>query len=307
MNWAIAATWSNAREGVVAGAAVLAAGGSALDAAEAAARVCESDPGNQTVGRFGLPNAEGVVECDAAVMDGRDLSMGCVMGLAQIEHAVSVARLVMGTPHTVLCGEGAYKFARAQGFAPVVMTDDKGAATYEKEYALRLKNGTLGLPTHDTVGVIAMDREGNIAAATSTSGLFFKMPGRVGDTPLPGCGFFADNEKGAAVATGVGEDIMRGVICDRVVQLMAGGMSPQKAAEVTVLQLHNRRAKAGHEVGHINVLCMNVQGEFGGASNRGGGFSFFNQKGDLPLNEEKRHPLPNLIGEAYRPFVEIGV
>jgi len=305
MKWAMAGTWVFSIKGLEVAAKMLDAGEHRLDALEQAIRVVEDDPTVESVGSFALPNADGIIECDAALMDGADLSFGGVASLSGIAHAVSVARAVMASPHTMMVGQGAYQFARQRGFAPAAMLSDERKQQWQAEYEKRKAGGTLGLDTHDTIGYVVRDASGHLAAGTSTSGLFFKLPGRVGDSPLPGCGLFADDERGAAVATGVGEDIMRGVVCERVVTLLEQGMPPQQAAEQVIYNLHRRRAGAGYTVGNLSLICMNTKGEIGAATTREGGFPMsYAVDGDI---EERLYQPVIGTDKSPQPYVKTGV
>ncbi len=209
----------------------LQAGGSALDAVEAAVRVMEDDP-IFDAGTGSVLTSTGIVELDAALMDGRTLRYGAVAGLRRIRNPITLARHVLAGPATMLVGVGAEEFAVSVGM-PFCANDD---LIVERERQLWLewkaKGATPPLPSsgHDTVGAIALDRDGNLVAANSTGGTPFKLPGRVGDTPLIGCGLYATS-LGAAVCTGWGEAITRVALARRVVELLEAGLDPQAAAE----------------------------------------------------------------------------
>lgn len=264
--WAVVATWRFSLPGVELCAPLLSAGGSAFDAAEQAARMVEDDPDVTTVGSFSFPNAMGEIELDAGFMRGRDLALGCVLGLQGYANPVSVARKVMeACPHTVLIGRGAEDFAAAHGFPRAILVNDAMRAAWDKKRREAQKPSG-----HDTVGVAALDTAGEVAAATSTSGLAMKLRGRVGDSALVGSGLYADSDVGAAAATGVVEDIMRGCTSFVAMELMRGGMHPQQAAEEAVRRTHRRIARHRGDVGNIAVVCMNRAGQFGGAANHEG-------------------------------------
>ena len=211
----------------------LAAGGSALDAAEAGVRVTEADPEVRTVGLGGYPDRDGIVTLDAAIMDGAG-DCGSVAALQDILHPISVARRVMTeTPHVMLVGAGARQFAVAQGFPTVNLLTDAAKADYEKW----LKSGTnyrppINIENHDTIGLLALDTQGRLAAACTTSGASYKYHGRVGDSPLIGAGLYADNEVGAATATGWGEAVIRACGSFLVVELMRQGHEPTEACRI---------------------------------------------------------------------------
>jgi N4-(beta-N-acetylglucosaminyl)-L-asparaginase len=272
---AVVSTWDfGAAANAQAWAARL-AGGSALDMAEAGARVPEADPTNHSVGLGGYPDRDGHVTLDAVVMDHAG-NVGAVAGLEDIVHAVSVARAVMEkTPHTMLVGAGARSFALDQGFeAATLLTPEAEAAWREwlttADYAPRANSentdwrstpGSAG--NHDTIGILAMDAGGRLGGACTTSGLAFKMRGRVGDSPIVGAGLYVDQEVGAATATGVGEDVVRVCGSHAVVEAMRAGAAPTDACRQVLERLVRLRgaALAEHQVG---LLAMDRQGRVGG-------------------------------------------
>ncbi len=203
---------------------LLAGGASALDAVEAAVRAMEDDEAFNA-GRGSVLNAAGEVEMDAGVMDGATRLPGAVTLIRHFRHPITLARLVMTrTPHHILGGEGAEAFAREMGCQPVpndFFITERRLAQYRKR---------LQTETADTVGAVALDAAGNVAAANSTGGVNFKLPGRVGDSPLPGAGFFADNRFGAVATTGQGEHILRSGLSFLIMRLLAQGLSAQEAA-----------------------------------------------------------------------------
>lgn len=250
------------RRGVIAAAkagwAVLQKGGSALDAVEAAVRVMEEDPVFDA-GRGSFPNQAGEIEMDAILMDGATLNNGAVAAIQHVTHPISVARLVMErTPHTLMVGAGAEAFARSMG-VPLVPTEALLVARDDNPPSA--SGSGLCLPLQDTVGALALDAQGHLAAATSTGGMRDKMPGRVGDSPIIGCGAYADDRLGAASATGRGEDIMKVILSKSACDLMASGVAPQQAAEAMIQYLAQRVNGQG------GIILMNPQGEVGCAYN----------------------------------------
>ena len=214
---------------------VLAAGGSALDAAEAGVKITESDPEVRTVGLGGYPDRDGIVTLDAAIMDGAG-DCGSVAALEDILHPISVARRVMTeTPHVMLVGAGARQFAVAQGFETTDLLTEKSREDYQKWLK---EDGSyrppINVENHDTIGLLALDKEGRIAAACTTSGASYKYHGRVGDSPIVGAGLYADNEVGAATATGWGEAVIRACGSFLVVELMRQGHGPTEACKLAV-------------------------------------------------------------------------
>jgi len=234
------------------GWALLQQGSSALDAAEAAVKVLEDDA-TFDAGRGSFANLNGEVEMDALIMDGATLASGAIAAIQRVRHPVSIARMVMEkTPHSLVVGAGAEAFARAMK-VPVT----------PPEYLLPPR-GPAKPAAHDTVGVIALDARGSLAVATSTGGIPDKMPGRVGDTPQVGCGAYADNQAGAAAATGKGEDLMKLVISKLACDLMAGGLSAQAAADAALHRLEQRVQ------GYGGLITMSPDGEVGFAYNTPG-------------------------------------
>lgn len=261
--WLVIATWKFSFAPVKDAAKVLRRGGPALDAAELVARRCEDDPEEPSVGFAGWPNLHGEVELDAAVMDGRTMRVGAVAGIRGFRHPVSIARKVLAdTEYNLLVGSGAELFALDQGFKKEILFTKESIADWHR----RLKNRRLN-DGHDTIGCCCLDLRGDLAAANSTSGLALKHPGRVGDSPIPGAGFYADNEVAAAAATGVGEEIARCCLSYKAVELIRRGMDPQTAAETAVRTGHRRLAKHRRKIGNMALVCCDRRGNFGAAAN----------------------------------------
>lgn len=270
MSWVVIATWNFSLPGIEAAGNMLKDNGYCMDAVEKVAKMVEDDPEVDTVGFGGFPNIIGEVELDAAFMDGRDMSIGAVAGLKGFRHPVSVARKVMtDTPHNFLVGQGAEDFAMTNGFQRAVMVTDKMRQAWEKRRA-ELEKGNPGELGHDTVGIVALDTNGDMASATSTSGMAMKLRGRVGDSPLVGSGFYVDNDIGGASCTGVGEDIMKCCTAFHVVELMRQGYTPQNAAEEAVRRTHSRLARANKNPGNMAIVCADNKGNFGAAANHEG-------------------------------------
>lgn len=266
--WSTIATWQFSMEAVEEAARILQEGGTAEDAAEQGIRVVESDENVNSVGRGGLLNAEGNLELDAAFMNGSTLRVGAVGAVQHFEHPVSIARAVMEkSRHNFLVGEGAESFAESLGMERASrnrLVTAAAALEHEKNLKNRKPAG------HDTIGLLALDEKGTIVSATSTSGWSMKWPGRVGDTPLIGSGFYALSGVGAAAATGVGEDIMRTCISLRIVELMEQGLGPGEAAARAVVTATKAIQDRGIPCRNIAVIALNVQGETGGACNHRG-------------------------------------
>ncbi len=254
------ATWNFQNATKMAGS-MLEEGASALDAVEKGVMVEEANLKNTTVGNGGAPDRDGNVTLDACIMS-PDGNAGSVVYLKEIEHPVSVARKVMEkTPHVMLAGEGALQFAIQQGFKKKnLLTEDSEKAWKEwlehKEY-----KPIINIENHDTIGMLCMDDNGDIAGACTTSGLSFKINGRVGDSPIIGAGLFLDNEVGGAVGTGMGEAIMKSVGSFLIVELMRQGKSPQEACREAVMRTV-KKAK-NYKDFQIAYVAMNKQGEIG--------------------------------------------
>ncbi|WP_257668300.1 N(4)-(beta-N-acetylglucosaminyl)-L-asparaginase [Parapedobacter tibetensis] len=275
----VVSTWDF---GVVANQAawkVLNANGRALDAVEAGVRVAEADLTNMTVGKGGYPDRDGHVTLDACIMDEAG-NCGSVAAIQHIAHPISVARMVMEkTPHVMLVGEGALQFALENGFEKEELLTPEGEKAWkewlkEKKYepVINIENksfATAKLPgnqyNHDTIGMLAMDMNGNLSGACTTSGMAFKMYGRVGDSPIIGAGLYVDNEIGAATATGVGEEVIRTVGSFLVVELMRQGLSPQDACREAVERIIKKKPDTAKEI-QVGFLAMNKQGEYGAFS-----------------------------------------
>lgn len=269
------ATWApNVKANAVAWD-VISAGGTALDAVEAGVQVPEADPADSSVGYGGLPDRDGHVTLDACIMDHR-LNCGSVMFVEGIKHPIRLARMVMEkTPHVQLVGAGALQFALEQGF----VTEDLLTESSEKAWKNWLKNShydPMTIPrlleqrskpgqqdNHDTIGMLAMDAAGRPAGACTTSGMAFKMRGRVGDSPIIGAGLYVDGDVGAATATGVGEEVVRICGAHTVVELMRQGFTPAQACRRALDRLIKVRGKKAGEV-QVGFIAIDKKGNFGG-------------------------------------------
>ncbi|MBS5114942.1 MAG: N(4)-(beta-N-acetylglucosaminyl)-L-asparaginase [Erysipelotrichaceae bacterium] len=271
--WGIIATWRMAVEGISEASKILENGGDAGDAIETAIRKVEDFPYYKSVGYGGLPNEEMEVELDAAYMDGDTLSIGAIAAIKDYANPVSIARRLSDEKvNCVLVGQGAEKFAHKEGFERKNMLTDRAKAHYRKRVK-EMNQEIKPYSGHDTVGMVCLDTHHKMTAATSTSGLFMKKKGRVGDSPIAGSGFYVDSKVGGASATGLGEDLMKGCISYEIVRLMKEGHHPQEACEIAVNQLDKELKERRGEAGDLSLIAMNNKGEWGVATNIEG-FSF---------------------------------
>lgn len=257
----VISTWKHGLDANVAAMEVLQKDGRALDAMESGVKVTEADPDNLSVGLGSLPDREGNVTLDASIIDEQG-NCGSVAFLEHIVHPVSVARLVMEkTPHVMLVGEGALQFALEQGFKKQNLLTKKAEKAW-KEWLKESKYEPVpNIENHDTIGMIAIDKAGNLSGACTTSGMAYKMRGRVGDSPIIGAGLFVDNNVGGATATGTGELVMRTVGSFLVVELMRNGYSPQAACEEAVNRIINSGANLDRQ--QVGYIAVNKKGETG--------------------------------------------
>lgn len=236
--------------------------GRSLDAVEAGAKVPERDASETSVGLGGLPDRDGHVTLDACIMD-ENGRCGSVAFLEHIVHAISVARQVMEkTPHVMLVGEGALQFALANGFKKQNLLTKASEKAWKEWTKNSEYKPIINVENHDTIGIIALDNQGNLSGACTTSGLAYKMRGRVGDSPIIGAGLYVDNEIGAATATGVGEEVIRIVGCHLVVELMRQGNSPEQACRLAVERIVKKNPEKAREV-QVGFLALNKNGESG--------------------------------------------
>jgi N4-(beta-N-acetylglucosaminyl)-L-asparaginase len=282
----IISTWDFGKKANNVSWSTLQQGGSALDAVEKGINLIEEDPDNLTVGIGGLPDREGHVTLDACIMD-QDSRCGSVMGVEHIVNVISLARRVMEkTPHVILVGDGALQFALDQGFKKTNLLTPKSEALWKEwlktsnyQPRMNIENELYkkdpmpgGKDNHDTIGLIAMDAKGNIAGGCSTSGMAYKMRGRVGDSPVIGAGLFVDNEIGAATSTGVGEEVIRCVGSHLVVELMRHGYTPENACKEAVMRIVKKSPAKSKEI-QVGFLAINKKGEYGAYALQKG-FSF---------------------------------
>lgn len=266
--WGIIGTWKMSYEGIKIGSQELESGKSVEDAIEQAVIQVEDTAEFTSVGYGGLPNEDGLVELDAAFMNGTSLSIGAVAGIRNFKNPCQIAKKLMKEPlNNFLVGKGAEKYALQHNFEQKNMLTEashKKWVHHKEKVILGEMRPYIG---HDTVCVIGLDQNDQMATCTSTSGLFFKKVGRVGDSPIPGAGYYVDSEVGGACATGLGEDLMKGAISYEIVRLMEMGLSPMKACNHAIDALHDKLTKKRGKAGDLSVIAMNAKGEFGASTN----------------------------------------
>lgn len=290
---------TNAGVGLSDAMEVLRRGGSAMDAVETAIRAVEANPDDHTVGYGGYPNLLGEVELDAGIMWGEDLTAGAVAGLKGFSHPISVARKVLELlPHVLLVGEGAARFAREMGFTPKQLLTPEARETWRRGLERWLPSDVMealrDLPdlwrwveittdperTHGTVNVIAQDRQGHLCAGVSTSGWAWKYPGRVGDSPLVGAGFYADDRYGAAACTGTGEMAIRAATAHSVIFYIKMGATVREAGEHAMQDLNDL---GGRYLSGMNLIAVDTKGNHVAFSNRADAtYLYFNSSMEAP-------------------------
>ncbi len=281
----VISTWNHGLAANEAAWKILSSGGSALDAVEKGVMVTEADPENTSVGIGGYPDRDGNVTLDACIMN-ENGQCGSVAFLQHIVHPIAVARMVMEkTPHVMIVGEGALQFALTNGFKKENLLTPNA----EKAWKEWLKSGNykpvINIENHDTIGMVAIDEKGNLSGACTTSGLAYKMHGRVGDSPIIGAGLYVDNEAGAATATGLGETVIRQCGSFLVVELMRNGMSPTEACKTAV----ERIVKQEKNINDIQVgfIAINKKGETGGyAIHPGFNYALHDEKGNRMIDAD---------------------
>jgi N4-(beta-N-acetylglucosaminyl)-L-asparaginase len=268
-------TWPFAEHTTRASLEAMQKGANALDSVELGVKICEADPRERSVGLGGRPDRDGRVTLDACIMDHLG-NIGSVAACEHVVHVSSLARAVMErTPHVMLVGDGATQFAKEQGFPLQNLLVPDSEAEWKKWLEKAEYRPIPNVENHDTIGQLTLDAEGRLAGCCTTSGMAFKMHGRVGDSPIIGAGLYVDGEVGAATATGHGEEVIRTVGSFRVVAAMKSGRSPQQACEDAVREIHKlfvRRGKPWADT-QIGFIAISTQGEVGGYALRPG-FSY---------------------------------
>lgn len=282
----VISTWNFGKAANIEAWKVLSKNGRALDAVERGVQVPESDPSETTVGLGGLPDRDGRVTLDACIMD-EFSNCGSVACLEHIVHPISVARKLMEkTPHVMLVGEGALKFALDNGFKKERLLTPESKKAWKEWLKKSEYKPIANFENHDTIGMLALDAHQNLSGACTTSGMAYKMHGRVGDSPIIGAGLFVDNEIGAATSSGLGEEVIRIVGSHLVVELMRQGYSPQQACELAVKRVVKNQPEKSKNI-QVGFLAINKNGEYGAfALQKGFTYAVFSNE------------IPNQLAEA---------
>ena len=286
----VISTWKHGIDSNVEAYRILTEGGNSLDAVEEGVKVAENNPKVLSVGFGGLPDCVGRVTLDAALMDW-NARAGSVLFLENIKNPISVARYILEeTEHVMLAGEGALEYAIRHGFTPEsLLTEEstrrlsewkassmkKAEEVHTDDFKLmKSKHDKINEDgNHDTIGMLAMDKYGNIAAACTTSGMAWKLHGRVGDSPIIGAGLYVDGEVGGAIATGRGEEVIRACGSFLIVESMRNGASPIEACKIAcerVYKLNLLTSKNREHIYQVGFIALNKNGEYGVYSVREG-------------------------------------
>lgn len=261
----VISTWGPNVKANAAAWQVLSKGGYALDAIETGIHVPEADPDDTSVGYGGFPDRDGHVTLDACIMD-ENGQAGSVTFLEHIMHPISVARKVMeNTPHVMMSGDGALQFALSHGFKKEDLLTEKARKAWGEWLKEAKYEPVINVERHDTIGMLAMDVQQRLCGGCSTSGLAFKMHGRVGDSPVIGAGLFVDNEVGGAVCTGLGEMVLRTLGSFLVVEEMRRGKSPQKAVEIAIKRIVKKYPEQSQDA-QVAFIALDRKGRHGAYS-----------------------------------------
>lgn len=268
MKYGVITTWRMGIDGINEIESDMKSGLSAGEAVEKVINVVEDFEFFKSVGYGGLPNEHCEVELDGAYMDGDTLDVGAVASINNFANPVSIAKkLSERKVNCFLVGQGANDYAKEEGFEEKDMLTERAREFYEEKKKLILEKGLIPYDGHDTIGAIALDQNGKMVVATSTSGLFMKKRGRVGDSPVIGSGFYVDSKVGGATATGLGEDLMKGCISYEIVRLMEEGITPQEACDKVIIDLNRKLIERRGQAGDLSVVAMNKDGQWGVATN----------------------------------------
>ena len=284
MKYAVLATWKMAEEGTKKAARMLAEGKSSAEAIVEGIAMVEDNPDFHSVGYGGRPNAEGRVFFDGGFMNGDTLHFGAIGSLEGFRSAVRIAASLQdGDANNFLVGEGAERYAEEHCFERRNNLTAEAEQLYleEKDRIKKLS----AYDGHDTVCFLALDQNGTLCAATSTSGLFMKKPGRLGDTPLPGVGYYADSAYGAAAATGMGEEIMKGALSYAAVQYLRQGRSAREAAETAVNELDAELRRRNGQAAAMSLIVLAKDGSYGIGTNVSFTYCFASESEDAAVHE----------------------
>ena len=303
----VISTWKHGLAANDAAYKILETGGNSLDAVEAGVRVSEDDPNVLSVGYGGLPDADGRVTLDAAIMDWK-ARIGAVICVENIKNPISLARKVLeDTEHTILAGDGAFEFALKNGYKTENLltenslrrfnewknSDSKHAEEIHTDDFAILKRKADSINedgNHDTIGMVAIDKDGHVSASCTTSGMAWKLHGRVGDSPIPGSGLYVDGEVGGAASTGRGEECIRACGSFLIVEYMRLGISPMEACKIAcerVVKLNLLSSKNRDHIFQVGFVALNVKGEYGAYSVRKGfEYAVYNKKGNQLIDSQ---------------------
>ena len=268
---------------------ILSTNGNSLDAVEQGCKIEEANEDGQSVGIGGLPDREGNVTLDACIMDYTG-NCGSVVYLKDIKHAISVARLIMEkTPHVMLAGDGAKKYALSMGFNEENLLTEKSKKDWIKWKKEEEYKPIISIKNHDTIGMLAMDEKQNISGACTTSGLAYKMQGRVGDSPIIRSSLYIDNEIGGAVSTGLGEEVIKTVGSFLIVELMRQGYSPEEACKIAIERIV-KKPRSNYKNFQVGYVAMNKMGQSGSYSiQKGFSITRFDNNGNINLDSQYYH------------------
>lgn len=265
--WSIIATWAMSFEAIEKYSLELDENVEATKVLEKIIKEIEDFPYFKSVGYGGLPNCEQEVELDAGYMNGSNYNFGAVIASKNIKNPISVAiDLAKHEANCVLAGQGVTKYALINGFEMKNMLSDRAKIHYRNKQKTLQNTRLSPYDGHDTVGVVVNCNQ-DIVVGTSTSGLFMKWPGRVGDSPIIGSGFYADSEWGGASATGLGEDLMKGLVSYELVSLLKSGVDVQKACEQVIFGLESKLKSMNRLCGDLSLVALDKNGNLGVASN----------------------------------------
>lgn len=297
MSFGMIATWRMAYEALCHQYDALVGGETAGNVLEAAVKEVEDFANFISVGYGGLPNEAGTVQLDAAFMDGTTLEFGAVAALEDIANPITIARLLSKERfNSMRVGAGAREYALKKGFKAQNMLSPAAEALWQERIEKVSQAELTPYDGHDTIGMVVLDRQAGMVAGTSSSGLFMKENGRVGDSPLAGSGLYVDHEIGGATATGLGEDLTKGILSYETVRRMGQGMSPMEAAQSALHEFEVKLKRKYGKAGAMSLICMNPAGEWGIATNVE--FTFVVADSDNPPKIYMAKPVSDTAGKV---------